>query len=969
MIISANNIDSSSNSNMAFRTRTNKGRTMALWISIYLLLTISVGLIKSETTWTEVNYDLIEEVVDTTVGNLGEDTTLYDKYGSDLSRVGFEFLKQQGQDSSEYFNIEPATGILKVVKSVDRDTMCPNSDSCELKIDIGALGPDRDFLIIKVTIIVIDTNDNAPSFPDNRIVIRISEGSSADTYPLPRASDPDSAVYAVQSYELIAMTNKFSLRVTNNSDGTFDLSLVLTERLDREEVSFYSLQVVAKDGGTPPLQATLAVEVIVQDANDNKPEFLNESYLISLREDVSPNTSFLKMQARDLDEGPSGEVVYGFTQQTQTQHGAMFSINNSTGDLTLLKKLDYEGTKLYLLQVIAYDKGPESETSTVKVTVKVQDVNDHAPEISVNALSSTGNVEVPENSEPGTFVAHVSVKDLDSSSSGNGQLTCRLSDGPGDGPFNLEQIFQGVFQIATTQVLDRETQFEYVVNLECQDYGQPPLISNSEFVVTVLDENDHPPVFTRELYTLEIEENNSINLPLISVQATDSDTGDNAKIIYTIGAADVLPFLNVDPNSGEIFGNLPLDFEKVHMLSFPVIAKDSGDPSYSATASVVINVRDTNDEIPTFPLPSYDFATFENQAPGTEIGVVQAEDNDSELPFKVVEYSFVQETPVFQIEPHSGKITSLRMLDREALADSTYHLVVMAVNPGYPSMSSTVMVKVHVADVNDNAPTILFPSRVNKTIQVPFMAPSGYVFSRVQAEDPDSGENARLHYSIAKGNTNELFDIDHNSGALSVTKRVKTNFIGTHGLFILVKDHGHPQKSATAHVNLIVDKAVVYVGATSMDEEEEQAVTGGLPTHQTILTSIGIITVLLVAALITAIVCVKRRQYKAQESSPGKLYSVDLSTSGSGSESEMVNNLTNEHTSINQTKPDMKNGGLPDGKWNKKGPRHLDLNGGSGHPVQNIQGTFVSRPSKLPCSHQVTFPFLKDFKLNLVFIF
>ena len=144
-------------------------------------------------------------------------------------------------------------------------------------------------------------------------MIRISEGSSADTYPLPRASDPDSAVYAVQSYELIAMTNKFSLRVTNNSDGTFDLSLVLTERLDREEVSSYSLQVVAKDGGTPPLQATLAVEVIVQDANDNKPEFLNESYLISLREDVSPNTSFLKMQARDLDEGPSGEVVYGFT--------------------------------------------------------------------------------------------------------------------------------------------------------------------------------------------------------------------------------------------------------------------------------------------------------------------------------------------------------------------------------------------------------------------------------------------------------------------------------------------------------------------------------------------------------------------------------------------------------------------------------------------------------------------------------
>ena len=934
--------------------RTYQRRTMTTWISVYLLLVINSALIKCETTWTEVNYDLIEEVIDTTVGDLGSDTTLNEKYGNDLSQVGFEFLKQQGLDYSEYFTIEASTGILKVVKSVDRDTMCPNSDSCELKMNIGALGPDRDFLIIKVTITVIDTNDNAPSFPDERIVIHISEGSSADTYPLPQASDPDSATYGVQSYELLAMTNKFSLRVTNNSDGTFDLSLVLTERLDREEVSSYSLQVVAKDGGTPPLQATLAVEVVVQDANDNKPEFLNKSYQVMLREDVSPDTSFLKVQARDSDQGPSGEVVYGFTQQTQTQHGVMFSISNSTGDLTLLKKLDYEVTKLYLLQVIAHDKGPGTETSTVKVAVKVQDVNDHAPEITINALSTTGNVEVPENSDPGTFVAHVSVKDLDSSASGNGQLTCRLSDGPGDGPFHLEQIFQGVFEIATTRVLDREKQFQYVVNLECQDYGQPPLISNSEFVVTVLDENDHPPVFTRELYTLEIEENNSINLPLLSVQATDSDMGDNSKIIYTIGSADVLPFINIVPGSGEIFGNLPFDFEKVHMLQFPVIAKDSGDPSYSATVSVVINVRDTNDEIPTFPLPSYDFATFENQASGAEIGVVQALDKDSELPFKVIEYSFVQETSIFHIESHSGKITSLRMLDREALTDSTYHLVVMAANPGYSAMSSTVMVNVHVADVNDNAPTILFPNPINKTIEVPFMAPSGHVFSRVIAEDHDAGDNARLHYSVADGNANGLFEIEHKTGAMSVTRRVKSNYVGTHSLLILVKDYGNPQKSATAHVNLIVDQAVVYVGAQSSDETEESPSESGLPTHQTILISLGIITVLLVAALITAIICVKRRQYKTHESNPGKLYNVDLSTSGSGSESEMVNNLTTENTSINPSKPDLSNGGLPDGKWNGKGPRQLELNGGPGlHSIQNIQGTFVSRPMKLPCSHQV----------------
>ena len=921
----------------------------------------------AETTWTEVSYSLIEDVVDMEVGNLGTDTPLNAKYGSDLSSVGFEFLKQ-GEDYSQYFSIDPSTGVLKVVQSVDRDTLCPNSESCHLKLDIGALGPDRDFLIIKLTINVIDTNDNAPSFPDDRIVIHISESSSADSYPLPRASDPDSASYTVQSYELIAMTNKFSLRVTNNSDGTFDLSLILTERLDREEVASYSLQVVAKDGGDPPLTATLAVEVIVQDANDNTPEFLSPAYQVTLREDLPPNTSFLQVEAVDSDQGLSGEVVYGFTQQTCSQHCSMFSLDNSTGDLTLLKKLDYETTKMYLLQVVAFDKGPDTETSTVKVTVKVQDVNDHPPEISINALSATGNVEVPENSDPGTFVAHVSVKDADSSAGGNGQVTCRLSDGPGDGPFQLEEIFQGVFQITTTKVLDRETQYEYLVNLECQDYGQPPLISNSEFIVTVLDENDHSPVFKRELYSVEIEENSPINLPLLTVAATDSDTGNNGQIAYSISSADVLPFVNIVAGSGEIFANVPLDYEAVHRLQFTVVATDGGIPPQSASTSVVVTVRDVNDEPPVFTKASYDFATFENQAPGAEIGTASAVDKDTELPFTRIEYSFVQETPIFDIDQNTGTIFSMRMLDREALPNSAYHLVVMAANPGYPALTSTVMVNVHVADVNDNAPTITFPNQINKTVEVPFLAPAGYVFSRVLAEDPDARDNAKLFYSLAKGNAQGLFDIDPVKGALSVTRRVGGEFLGTHTLLVLVKDHGTNPKSATADLVLEVDKAFAYVGAHSSENSAEEQKGGGLQTHQIILISLGIITVLLVVALMAAIICVKRRQYRAQETAnnANKLYSVDLSSSGSASESETGNHLETDNSNHGSNSiPDhhLRNNGLHQNeKWpnhhpsnnNGQDARQLDRNGGSGiHPIPNIHGTFVSRPTKIPCSHQV----------------
>ena len=828
-------------------------------VTLLALCAVHSIVAQDDPPWISLEYNMDEELdPGTAVGNVGQDSGLQEEDPQGTGALlQFNFLPQDNQYQN-LFEIEENSGLLKTAKRIDRDVLCENSETCDLILDVGVLGPDREFDIVKITIHVRDLNDNAPTFmPKDTLELIVSESSlPGRTFAIQKAKDSDSDAFAIQKYKFESSSPKFNLTIVRDSDGEVtQLKLVLLERLDREDEVGYSLQITAIDGGNPPLSGTLGVQIIVQDTNDNSPIFEKDTYEATIKEDFPVNATIIQVRAEDSDVGLNGQIVYSFDPETQGVSGDIFAIKSATGEIHLVRPLNYRNDKKsYRLTVVARDRGENSFPASARVTINVQDVNNHAPRIRVNALTESGKVEVPENSHIGTFVAHVDIDDADEGI--NGEFTCVLTDPR----FELEQLYKTIFKIRTTTNFDRETLSEYVIHIECEDHGTPPLRSSKEIPITITDTNDHGPVFSKTTYFTTIQENNSLSLPLVRVNATDGDIGDNARMTYRI-VGDRLKLLSIDSDSGVITTKGVFDYETTHTYECKITVRDNGDPAQSATASLVITVMDVNDEAPQFTQKTYEFATFENQPVGTEIGTVYATDVDT-APNNEIRYAIdpvFGNADTFRIDPYTGVIRTTKVLDREFM--SLYPLVVTASNPGLDGLSSTASVSVHVADVNDNAPMITFPNPTNNSIQLPISAKTGFIFAKIHAEDPDFGPNAKLSYSMAKGNDEGVFDIAESTGVLSVTIPAKSAEKENYHIMVTVADHGQPPKTAMVEVNIVVNKTAIF----ATDGEQVGKSGSGLNQNQTILIALSLVTLVLVIILIAAIVFVKRSSTKTEK--------------------------------------------------------------------------------------------------------
>jgi len=312
--------------------------------------------------------------------------------------------------------------------------------------------------IVQVFITILDINDNDPVFPANvtRQIDIVESAPIGSRFPLPAAVDRDSPRFNIQRYAFTGVTSRpemaFELRNDRNPDGTIDVRLVLVRSLDRESRPEYHFTLVAYDGGVPtPRSATCDVTVVVLDVNDNRPTFERNHYEASVVENAQIGTSVLRVRATDQDIGVNGVVRY---QLASGSYGNMFAVDELTGDVTVVGALDYERSTIHHILVSAVDgdgKGsPEvALSSDVTVQIRVVDVNDNAPMVTINTLTASGAdvASVAEDAAVGTFVSHVIVSDPDSFS--NGQTQCSVAS-VGDeaaAPFSLEQMFDTEYQV------------------------------------------------------------------------------------------------------------------------------------------------------------------------------------------------------------------------------------------------------------------------------------------------------------------------------------------------------------------------------------------------------------------------------------------------------------------------------------------------------------------------------------------
>ncbi|XP_029797962.1 protocadherin gamma-A5 isoform X10 [Suricata suricatta] len=652
-----------------------------------------------ETSWGagggQIHYSVLEELdKGSFVGNIAKDLGLEPR---ELAERGVRIVSR---GRTQLFALNLRSGSLVTASRIDREELCAQSARCLVSFNILL---ENNMKIYGVEIEIIDINDNFPRFRDEEVKVKVNENAATGTrLALPFARDADVSRNSLQRYQLSPNTH-FSLDQKSGTDGQKYPELVLEQPLDREKVAVHNLLLTALDGGDPILSSTMHIHVMVLDANDNVPLFTQSEYRVSVPENIPVGTQLLTLTATDPDEGINGELTYSFRNE-EDKISETFQLDSNLGEISTLQSLDYEESRFYLMEVVAQDGG--ALLASAKVLVTVQDVNDNVPEVTLTSLASS----VSEDCPPGTVIALFSVHDGDSGE--NGEIVCSI---PRNLPFKLEKSVDNYYHLLTTKVLDREEISDYNITITVIDSGNPPLCTESHISLNVADINDNPPVFPHTSYSTYILENNPRGISILSVTAHDPDSGNNAKVTYSL-AEDMFQgmplstYVFINSNTGILYALGSFDYEQVKDLQLWVMASDSGDPPLSSNMSLSLFVLDQNDNAPEILYPSIptDGSTGVELAPrsaepGYLVTKVVAVDRDSGqnawLSYHLLKAS---EPGLFTVGLHTGEVRTARaLLDRDALKQS---LVVVVQDHGQPPLSATVTLTVAVAD---NIPDVL----------------------------------------------------------------------------------------------------------------------------------------------------------------------------------------------------------------------------------------------------------------------
>uniref|UniRef100_A0A3P9MUP4 Cadherin domain-containing protein n=1 Tax=Poecilia reticulata TaxID=8081 RepID=A0A3P9MUP4_POERE len=507
------------------------------------------------------------------IGNIAKDLGLnLGTFSSRKARVDIEGARKR------FCDVNTNTGDLITSDRIDRESLCGKKPSCVVMFDLVLENPLE---LHRVSLHVVDVNDNSPRFRENLIEMEIHESAEKGSrFSIGVAHDADIGQNDVQRYILQA-NEKFILAVENNK-----VELALENKLDREKQKEISLLLTALDGGSPQKSGTVVIHVTVLDANDNAPVFTQAVYKAIVPENSPPETLVITVNATDADEGVNGDVTYQFGH-VSGDDVSLFSIDPKTGQIKLTGVIDYEENNYFEMSVEAKDG--LRLTSYAKVLIDVIDSNDNSPDIYLKWLSN----HIPENVSPGTEVGVINVQDRDSEN--NGKVRCSIKQNV---PFKLVPSIKNYYSLVTTGLLDRELVCNYNITITATDEGSPPLSSSKSIQLSVGDINDNPPVFEQQSYSAYMTENNKPGSTLYSVTARDPDWRQNGTVIYSLLPGEV--------NGASIRTQRDISESDSMKQNLIVAVKDNGQPSLSATCSMYLLISDNLAEVPELKDIFYD---------------------------------------------------------------------------------------------------------------------------------------------------------------------------------------------------------------------------------------------------------------------------------------------------------------------------------------------------------------------------
>uniref|UniRef100_A0A669BZ23 Protocadherin Fat 4 n=1 Tax=Oreochromis niloticus TaxID=8128 RepID=A0A669BZ23_ORENI len=692
-------------------------------------------------------------------------------------------------------------GVLQTKKSLDRETQ----SFYNLVVTVNDLAPPpitRFTSTAQVSIILLDVNDCPPTFTSQKMTY-IQENTPVDTVVFTtQATDADSGPNSYVEYSLRGpFGNKFSI-------GTIDGDVRLIGELDREELSNYTLTVVATDKGEPPLSSTMDVTMVVLDVNDNTPSFSQNIYDIEIEENILTGTDVIQVFASDADEGTNGQIRFSISGGNTNSD---FRIDSVTGVISVAKQLDREARSSYSLVVQAADRGSSPRVDRATVNIVLLDVNDCSPvfELSPYTVNVQENLEnLPKNILQVSFWMTAKIPDTASLSSSNWYadfvcgffffiskvslkhvllcLSYSYSLTGGHGQFSINPA---TGQIITSSLLDREDRANYQLLVVATDGGQPEGLSSSATVsVTVADINDNPPRFHHHPYVTHIPASTAAGSLVFAVTVTDEDSGSNAQLHYSLMGRNAEKF-KIDPVRGAITANERLTGNSEVTLTVRV--KDGGANPKTDTTTVTVRFV-TGGNFPVIKLRERAF-TFPESQPSNHIvtTVTGSSMRGGPLSYYIASGNLDN---AFHIDQLSGKLSIRHSLDYEHI--QKYVLWIEARDQGFPPYSSYEKLEITVLDVNDNHP--VFDKDPFHAEILENLPPKGVLM--VSAVDLDSGPNGQLEYAIIEGNKENSFSINRATGEIRTTRPLDREKVALYTLKVKATDRGLPPKNTIVKV-------------------------------------------------------------------------------------------------------------------------------------------------------------------------
>lgn len=727
---------------------------------------------------------------------------------ADLGRNGEIYYSFQ--ESTEQFAVHPTTGVV----SLTRPLRFSEKEFHELTV----LAQDRGTVLkgggkastAKLKIFVKQVNLHAPEIYVHHLP-DIVENSNADIYAIVKVMDRDDGIHGeIQSLEIVDgdPDGHFRIRKAKGNGGIkgSEYNVVVLKLLDRESApQGYNLTIRAVDKGIPPRQTYSSIPVHLADLNDNAPVFDRMIYEIDVPETAPINSPIIRLKVTDADQGRNAQV---FLEIVGGNEGGEFHINPDTGMLYTAVCLDAESKAFYTLTVSAIDQGNTGtrKQSSAKVKIQVLDTNDNDPLFDSPALE----VWVDENQAAGTSVTKVTARDKDSGE--NAYISYSIAN-LSPVPFEIDH-FSGV--IKTTQVLDYESmRRKYVLHIRASDWGAPyRRQTEMKLTIKLRDVNDNRPQFEKVECIGHLPRYTAISTEILTLSALDFDAGNIISYRTVSGNEDGC--FNLDPATGVLSVTCDLSdimvaerelnvtatdgthFADVNKVKLKLVAAKKDSDNYGSTP-VAFECKDTgvarrlteamesvkknnapghNDSEVFAMMPSRygdnvhtpEFINFPHEIQVNEsapirstLTKIRARDRDlgynGNLIFGITSGD---NDSVFRIEPETGELKVIGYLDRERQTE--YYLNITVYDQGKPQKSQSRLLPVIILDVNDNAPKF---ERALSSFRVTENALNGTAIFKLNATDPDLGENANIAYSLVTDTPH--FRVDPVTGILYVT--------------------------------------------------------------------------------------------------------------------------------------------------------------------------------------------------------